>query len=667
MSQAVTTGNLREAREAFRSRDGSSRYAAVACGVLLLLPFALLLWTGDLDPAPRFIDDNQIFALDRLFEEHGVAWVVRDHFGERLLGMKRLVPVYLAHKLFEVYVLGTDLTAWSLYTAFIGSLTALALFAFGRLMRLSVFEAFAFSLIVVLGEQSVLWWRYLHGEGIGLLLTALALACVPMSVRKPSREQRYRVLFVVLCVLASLCKESFVLLLPALAFAWLLAHWRARGGGVLELLRNHAAMISVLAAVCVLELVLIRFVLGRTYFYYTGWSGFDAERFAATTREFFSPHRSSILFVFVAAAGLYLARARRPGGNWKFDATGATGLGLLVLAAAIVVPQLLLYMSSGFSGLESINFNRYLVPATFSLAVLAVFPLQWLRTTAPASRSARAARWIGVVGVAIYLVLRLVTAVHAAERFSHATEDIGRYFSAIKHHVDPEEPVLVVVGKHNLHDNVRRVAVLLVEYLELEEVYYLALTGGEPATSFEWEWSETNEYTDQIEASTVFEVDGLEPAAILIPFDNYIRLELLFLMENQDWFDPSAYARVANDNGDVAYFKTGMLPRGVRNYEDLLALVVARGTRDESGRAIITGYIQSPQYVERLILTVDGRPVESELYVEHRRMAHVELPDYAMDRADFTIVADVPAAGTVAIEAYIGDKLLRRQEIIIQE
>ena len=92
-------------------------------------------------------------------------------------------------------------------------------------------------------------------------------------------------------------------------------------------------------------------------------------------------------------------------------------------------------------------------------------------------------------------------ALAAAEEFAANTKDTADYLNAISFHADPEESTVVVCGKDNLHDNIRRVTILLTDYLGIENLSYLPVTGSAPKSSFEWKFSETSAYTEFIESA----------------------------------------------------------------------------------------------------------------------------------------------------------------------
>src|SRR5690606_32950520 len=93
-------------------RRNAPAFAVIA---LLLAPMSIVVFSNMIAAGPRLVDDNQIYLLDRQIAGEGFTATAREHVRHRLGEMGRLVPVYLAHKLAQVGLLGTNLTAWGLY------------------------------------------------------------------------------------------------------------------------------------------------------------------------------------------------------------------------------------------------------------------------------------------------------------------------------------------------------------------------------------------------------------------------------------------------------------------------------------------------------------------------------------------------------------------------
>ena len=150
---------------------------AMTCASLAIFPlviFGTLISTGQLTDGPRIADDNQIYRLRIEFAERGFFPVLATELSDRFHNMRRLCPVYSVQKVVQTRLFGGNLFIWSMATGLLGVCTAGLLYWFFRLCHGTVLASVTFALVTILGEQFVVWYRLLHGEGVGMLLLAAA-------------------------------------------------------------------------------------------------------------------------------------------------------------------------------------------------------------------------------------------------------------------------------------------------------------------------------------------------------------------------------------------------------------------------------------------------------------------------------------------------------------
>lgn len=577
--------------------DPLSLAALICLGALV---FGMLASSGNLTDGPRLVDDNQVFRLQAELRAGGLAQTLRSEFESRLHSYGRFLPVYAAQKVIVAWLLGGNMVAWSLYVGSLGVLTAYCLFLFGRQLRFTVAESLLFALLVTYGPQSVVWWRLLHGEGPGMLLLSAALICMALGVYSPRGRTVYTALFVVFAVMASLCKESFILLLPALGL------WRLRlfhqsatqmardegttaPGQLRASLRSNTPWLAVLAAVCLGELLTIKYVVGRTTFVYAGWDGFDAGVFLTAAGQFVraaNPWMAATVLVLGALPVVVLGTRRAA------SAVAREIVSASLLLVLIVVPQLLLYQKSGFvsSGTPQahIHFERYLLPALlapaiFTVSLLSVSRRQW-RAWAEASEGSSWS-WVGkqwlvqpliVVGLLASVSGRTALVHGRAETYSARNGEVNDWFESIVRNTAVDDPIVIVYGPDVGIRDPLRVKFILEERYQRRNLFFYHL----PYLPMS--------YSDHIERFENLVAEGRRRGGDLVPhaglmrgadsLDDWRGVKVVAILRStspleaefahrpgedalrklsQDWLQEGRYHRYANTLGDVTLYRSG--------------------------------------------------------------------------------------------------------------
>lgn len=538
------SGSRGQPTSIFASRLRKHDVAAVLA--IFGIAFFVVAWSGNLTSGPHYVDESQIFFLNEQIETDGFGPVAEDHLHERFFLTKRLVPAYLVHKLALIAAFGANLVAWHAYTALLGAVTAALLYLAARAVKLTAIEAFGFSMVVVLGEQSVLWWRLIHGEGIGFLFTALALLFIPLAERSDSRRL-FQLLFTASVVAASLSKESFILLMPALVIGKVAVDRYGRSGGWVSAVRENWVVIAVIATVCLAELATIKFYFEKTDFQYTGWKGFHAPRLVWATRDFFAVP-FVVLIGFSWALAVFAAIRFRARPSLKDLEKLAT---VVALAAGVLVPQLLLYMSSGFTG-QVADLSRYMVPGTLAVGLLAVAPTVWVRRRLSATHAGPKLTAVVAATIAIYVAWQADGAIEEALAHQAPAAQIAVLLDAIENCVQESETVVVVGGEMDDGSKPWRMIAILTRYLKLENVRCLPVTDNVLQAGYLFEYPRHGVYR---RGPSAIEVAARETGAIaaVVLADKSAKLEEAFTAQERAWFDPAEWKRIENARGEVVY------------------------------------------------------------------------------------------------------------------
>lgn len=400
-----------------------------ALAAIVLFWGVVLVGSGALFAGFHFIDDHEQMRMESDLRAPGASlgqvvqtWVARD--------LKvRFRPLYYVHRVLLVKLIGTNWVLWELHQALLAVLTSLLLFAFCRRMGWAWTESILFPLLALVGPQAAIYWRLGPQEALGMLFLAAALYGMARAETAPRRRAGYEALGLIAAALAALCKESFILVLPALAFwrVWLaeaaeppdasppLGWWGA--------LRRARLSVAVLLLVCAGGLFVVVSRVGTENTGYAGVEGTGPGGALLCLWRGFSHYELYTLALGLAAlfAANFAARRR----------VGPSLIPALALFLLLLLPQGMLYAKSGI-------YERYHLPAAVGLA----FFLGWVYRALRRRNS-----WLALA----FLVVLLANAGwHARREFRHAQEwraagrSIQAFLTALERLSDERSTLLVV-------------------------------------------------------------------------------------------------------------------------------------------------------------------------------------------------------------------------------
>jgi len=333
--------------------------------LLSLLAFALLwggllICSGTLTSGYHLIDDWELLMMSDSLNHSGLLSVTADNVQTDL--KIRLRPWFYIQRIFTLWLLGFNMTLLSIQLLVTAVFSSVLLYMFARTVGFGAINSLLFVFLSFLGHQTAIWWRLGAAEPVGIFWFALGLLFMAKAVVTGNRRTLYTVLSVIGFILATLAKESFVVLMPVVSLAWLMLYYRNNEGGILDTARAGAMPVLSLILICVAELALIFRTAG------IGYAGVDSQSLAipalyGTLKNLVSAGNRNWIIILLAVLGIALLVSfrKRP------------QLSLLVELACVALvillfsgSQVLLYAKSGIN-------ERYLVPATLSLAFLIVY------------------------------------------------------------------------------------------------------------------------------------------------------------------------------------------------------------------------------------------------------------------------------------------------------
>ncbi len=346
------TGTIREFYERLENID-RRREALIVWGFFAALVFGVVIGCGTLTSGFHLVDDWEFAKyVDWMTLEHKSLWdCLREAVGYDLT--MRLRPLYYINRVLMTYVFGINLTAMSIVKAAEIVAALVALYYCARRMKCSMVYAALFSMTVMVGYQSAVWWKLGPQESYDMMLFAVGFYLLLVWLETGRRGCAFA--SVGSFFLMSVYKEPFILLLPFVGLFVLYAELsgeRLTAAGIFGAVKKRFPYLLAIGLIFAAEMFLILFVVGANNYSYVG---IDESVTLAQYKQ-----------VWLAAAGNNLKWYVRFGivlslillTYWK--QARKLGWGIL-LAAAVMLPQCVTYSKTALE-------ERYILPWVFGFA-----------------------------------------------------------------------------------------------------------------------------------------------------------------------------------------------------------------------------------------------------------------------------------------------------------
>lgn len=394
--------------------------------VALVFWFLLFISSGSLFSGYHFTDDHEIAAIHYDFVHHRSElfevmkqWLKADHLSGRFR------PFYYIHRITEARIFGMNLFLWSFYTGMLAVLTTFFLFAFGRFLRLSFVAAIVLAFLTTLGAQSAIWWQLGPAETIGTFLLSVALFFAGLSATQDQHQARYQSGFVIAAILMSLCKESLVVAIPAIAFmqVWL-SHVNSTKSWFQAIKDNQLAL-TVLSLIFLIELFFIKYFVGLRGTGYAGVEGTSFSRIFLVAKTL-SHYGSGWLILFTIA--LILIINYRSNIDRSIRSLMNASYPSVLLFILLVLPQLIVYAKSDIS-------QRYLLPAVLGYSLLIALLYQYFQA------NYKSLSYIVLGLITVSLVINLNVAWNAARVFANEGRSTHALLKTIEMNTKVDESI----------------------------------------------------------------------------------------------------------------------------------------------------------------------------------------------------------------------------------
>ena len=386
------------------------RYEHILSLILFALSWsALLIYSGTLNSGYHLIDDWELPAINESLHESGLFAVTTDIV--RMDLMIRFRPWYYTQRIFALWLTGFNITALSALQLATVAATSLVLYLFSRRIGFGVVNSLLFGFLTFVGPQAAIWWRLGTSESIGIFWFALGLLYMAKAVEKESRIRRAHTLIALTSfVIASLTKESFMVLLPVMSLAWLMLYCRNHQAKPLESLRACAMPVLSMAMVCLAEVAAVFFKSGTSSI---GYAGFDTE--STSIRSLYQTLKGLVSFsngdwlvlLLIVFTCVFLASFQK-GFQWRLIREPSS---VALLIALFTASQVLVYAKSGI-------YERYLVPGTMAIAFLVIYLIAKIDFLLRNERLRLAVSTLLLAGTVFVLTTQAATAWAAAKVYA---------------------------------------------------------------------------------------------------------------------------------------------------------------------------------------------------------------------------------------------------------
>jgi hypothetical protein len=387
---------------------------------IIIVVFLFLALSKTLTSGFHFVDDHEIIRMHSELKSSSLTNVATVWVKEDLKSNIRFRPLYYIIRVFETRLFGSDFVLWSVFYGILCCITLISFYIGIRNLEFSAGESIAFLIITFIGPQSSIWWRLGPGESLGMLF--LGFSFYFMSRCKNNIYfLTNSLLFILSLILASLTKESFLIIIPGMIYLKIWNEKTSIWTSLDKSVRKNLILILPLT-VMIIELVIIKFYVG------TGYAGLDSgfidilAAITGTVKHFIRTYLNLVI-VSLLIIGLRLITKK------KFSEFDFSGLLFFLL---LFVPNIVLYAKSGLV-------ERYLIPSSLGLGFLCATFIKgisknpfWLKKTI-------------FVLILVSFLPSLIKSFGDAKKFSKEGRETNELLSAVSANYIKGSQVLTVV------------------------------------------------------------------------------------------------------------------------------------------------------------------------------------------------------------------------------
>lgn len=349
----MTKRIINKAQKFYESLDklGKWKEGLLVWAFFSILVFGFVVLTGTFTSGFHLVDDWEYAKYVDQMHSESLWQCIKETIDADL--QLRFRPLYFVNRVCIAAVFGINLMAMSAVKAIEIILALGFLYYCARLLKCNVVYAMLFSLTVMVGYQSAVWWKLGPQESFGIMVFAMGFYCLLKWFR--TERKWYALVSVFLFFLMSIYKESFILLLPFVMLYVVYEQMKGQKVTIANFWNSVKTKLPYLVCIGIIfaaEMLLIVFVIGTNNYSYVGldskitlseYQDIWGNVFRADLKWYV---RFGTLFLMIVLT--YWEQLKKLG--WE-----------ILLTLSIVIPQVVIYSKSAIT-------ERYILPAVFGFA-----------------------------------------------------------------------------------------------------------------------------------------------------------------------------------------------------------------------------------------------------------------------------------------------------------
>jgi hypothetical protein len=525
-------------------------YSPLIFIAFLIVWFVFMFETGTINSGLHFQDDHEIVSIDAELQSNGFNLLKTAlHRIDREINVThRFRPFYYLHRVIEVSIFRTNFYNLSLYNLFLIALTSWLLFHVAFELGLGRVSSIFFPFINLIGEQTEIGWMLGPAETIGIVMFALSIFCLTKSSRPSSTIVLYQIGYPLFLALSALSKESFILLIPATIFLQLWLETEKHDIPWSQAIIRNLRMLTPLIIFFVVSLAFIKFYVGTAGVGYAGLENTTSllSYYQTLDKLLFSNNLPISLLLIqlavIAALTFYIRREKLTPS--QLNKISFSIVYFIFLLALLVLPQIILYTKSGLQG-------RYMIPATFGIALIILGPIAYLKRILE-NRQRLLTTILLVVTASIYIYPNFLAASRSAVQFTQAGLQSNGIIRSIQQRVvSTKDKYILVVIDPTLIPTLETSTSLITfirDYLKKDNpvLFQFSVSDSNANSSLtDFELALFNSLKSGARKITIDNVSDKSKISNIIIFPS---LEGNFKSESTDWFNPANYKRIQGLN-----------------------------------------------------------------------------------------------------------------------
>ncbi|HUW23158.1 MAG TPA: hypothetical protein VMW39_03915 [bacterium] len=528
----------------FKKATKTQEYFIVLISFLFLV-FGFLAFTGTLFSGFHFTVDHEMVRINDQLKHKDFCHVAKGVISNDL--NKRFRPFYYLHRVLQTRLFGINFTLWYIYNGLLAAFCAFFLYLFARNANFSFAQSLFFSFLTLLGPQAAIWWRLGLSETQGMFFLALCLFFLAKSVYAYRHNVLYNLAFVVSLIITSLCKESFIVLIPAILF-WKIWLYSSRNKiSFMEAIYKNLFSISLLVLIMLIELYIIIAFVGTNKLGYVGVDQ-NIHLFRLLGRSiYFTIRRGPFI---LALFGVFLIMRSRLNNDQKFSIYEIfkvfvdNFLKIIILFSLIFFPQAFLYNKTGF-------WDRYFLPAFLAFSVLIIYLQREINKSGKISYFSQK---IFVILLIIMLWFKVEPTIRIAKAFTNEGVATNSFLKSIAENTNEDSEIVIASDP--------------VDNFEwsISISTYLKLVGNRNNHYFIWIETDCIVHNSEFSERLRKEIKAKFKDKDLTDIDDFQKIECVgifpglektFLAQSSTWFKRNRYQREASDKFVVYIKKDG--------------------------------------------------------------------------------------------------------------